>query len=621
MSRLLRTVGPVLALVLAPGFAPAATPKEINDAIVRGAAFLRHQGGGNELGKTALVGLALLESGARVDEPVIKAITAAVREGSYTEIKTYHLTLALLYLDRNADPVDAPLIQMLAARLAFGQTNGGGWTYTCMDQVSKEDEQYLRARLKPAAGVKLEPGKLHPDVVAYMRALEGRQRLAVAGDDNSNTQFGLLGLWAARKHGVPVDRNLDLVVERFIQSQNANTGGWPYTGMNVGMDQGTPSMTCAGLLGLATGVARREERLTKPEKKPDPAPKDKDPPKSNDPFFTPAPKPAEKNPPKRPPDRLDVAVWRGLAGLGVTLVESVRNGRGRLVLAPNGGFGRDDLYFFWSLERVGVVYGLEKIGGIDWYETGAETLVRTQAADGSWGNAGYDANVNTAFALLFLTRSNVVKDLSQKIQRTTTDSELRASTVPNPGADPKNAPMVGEVPARPADPMTRPDRPDLPVPVEDESAKLANELIQSPPAKWSDKLAELRDKRGGDYTRALVLAIPKLEGDRKKQAREALSERLTRMSPETLREMMKATDPELRRAAVLAAAMKDDKSHVPDLINRIEKDDDESVVRAARAGLKSLSGGQDFGPAPGATKADRDAAAKAWRDWWAKQKQ
>jgi HEAT repeat protein len=91
------------------------------------------------------------------------------------------------------------------------------------------------------------------------------------------------------------------------------------------------------------------------------------------------------------------------------------------------------------------------------------------------------------------------------------------------------------------------------------------------------------------------------------------------MTPETLREMMKNDDAELRRAAVLAAAMKDDKAHVPDLIARLA-DDDELVVRAARAGLKSLSDGRDFGPPPGATRLQRETSAKAWREWWAGRK-
>ncbi|MBY0513325.1 MAG: HEAT repeat domain-containing protein, partial [Gemmataceae bacterium] len=181
-----------------------------------------------------------------------------------------------------------------------------------------------------------------------------------------------------------------------------------------------------------------------------------------------------------------------------------------------------------------------------------------------------------------------------------------------PAAEPKTT--AADVPANPG-----PARPLLPLPVESESGRLAADLIGARPADWEKKLAALRDAKGGDNTQALVLAIPRLDGDRKKEAREALAERLTRMTPDTLRAMMTADDPELRRGAVLAAAMKDDKAHVPDLIDRL-LDDDDLVVRAARAGLKSLSGGKDFGPQPGATRLERDTAAKGWRQWWAAQK-
>ena len=43
-------------------------------------------------------------------------------------------------------------------------------------------------------------------------------------------------------------------------------------------------------------------------------------------------------------------------------------------------------------------------------------------------------------------------------------------------------------------------------------------------------------------------------------------------------------------------------------------------MRAARASLKSLSGGKDFGPEAIFTKLDRDAAVEEWTAWWARQK-
>ena len=272
--------------------------------------------------------------------------------------------------------------------------------------------------------------------------------------------------------------------------------------------------------------------------------------------------------------------------------------------------GGDEMYFWWSVERVGVLYGREKIAGADWYGIGSDLLVRKQAGDGSW-SGGHGTDVSTSFAILFLTKANIARDLSSKIKPGGT--ELRAGAGPGAPVAPSNTTTT-----KPATPDLNPGPGPLPTPVANEASRLAASLVSVPTAEWSRALARVRDAKGGDYTKALAVAIPQLDGDRKKDARGALAERLTRMTADTLRGLMKGDDPELRRGAALAAAMKDDKSHVPDLIDRLT-DDEDSVVRAAKAGLKSLTG-QDFGPPPGAAKADRKAAADTWRAWWAKQK-
>ena len=111
-------------------------------------------------------------------------------------------------------------------------------------------------------------------------------------DDNSITQFALLALWVARKHGVPVEDALERIEKRFLFTQNPQNGGWPYSGQ---IGNGSPSMTCAGLLGLSTAVARREERLiAAPVRKVEPKSPTKSDRKSDDPFFDPPPRPAPK---------------------------------------------------------------------------------------------------------------------------------------------------------------------------------------------------------------------------------------------------------------------------------------------------------------------------------------
>jgi hypothetical protein len=575
--------------------------------------------GGYGIGPTCLAGLALLEAKVPVNDPAIKTITELVRDAAYREGKTYQVALCLMYLDRFGDPADVPLIQALAMRLLVAQTPAGGWGYTCVASVPPDDEKRLRALKadQPA-------GKLHPEIEKYGQALAAarnqaggpeRDRIGFM-DDNSNTQFAILAIWMARKHGVPVENALDLIEKRFMGAQDGQTGNWSYSGSTVpgAAAYASPAMYCAGLIGMATAVARREERRLKTDPpagaKPDPKPKPDT--KPGDPFYNPpaGTKPEPKPTDKRPADARDKVVQLAFAGLGQTIADQIRSGKG-LLIANSTGHGNGDLYFLWSLERVGVVYGVDKIGGFDWYDVGSTALVRSQSPDGTWNLGTYGTEVGTSFAVLFLCRSNLARDLSSKVQKDPTSTEMRA------GAGPSAADLL---PNRPTPVGTPPVLPplDLPNPTGDEAITLAVQMLKAPDADWAKLLSAARDAKGPTYTRALVVTATNTDGARKKAAREALSERLCRMSAATLRTMLKANEAELRRGAALACAMKDDRAHVPDLIDALA-DKDDSVVRAAKAGLKSLTG-KDFGPASGASAEQKAAALAQWREWYAKEK-
>jgi HEAT repeat protein len=150
---------------------------------------------------------------------------------------------------------------------------------------------------------------------------------------------------------------------------------------------------------------------------------------------------------------------------------------------------------------------------------------------------------------------------------------------------------------------------------------LADALIAADGAERGALVAKYRDTRGVEYTDALARAIPKLTGEARAQARDALAKRAGRFTPNTLNAMMAERDPELRRAAALAAGDKgrDRLADLAESLVRLTADDDSQVAQAARASLKALSG-EDFGPEPGASTADRTRALTAWQNWWTKQK-
>ncbi len=85
-----------------------------------------------------------------------------------------------------------------------------------------------------------------------------------------------------------------------------------------------------------------------------------------------------------------------------------------------GPKGKLNLYFLWSVERVGVLYNLKTIGGKDWYRWGVDLLLPAQNRDGSWtgrGNGGTAPVIDTSMALLFLKRSDLLPDLRETLQK------------------------------------------------------------------------------------------------------------------------------------------------------------------------------------------------------------
>ena len=74
-----------------------------------------------------------------------------------------------------------------------------------------------------------------------------------------------------------------------------------------------------------------------------------------------------------------------------------------------------DYYFLWCLERVGVIYDVNQIGGKDWYGWGSDVIVQNQNPGGFWQDKHGDV-CDTCFAILFLTRANLAKDLTESIR-------------------------------------------------------------------------------------------------------------------------------------------------------------------------------------------------------------
>jgi hypothetical protein len=395
----------------------AAEQLRVDRAIADGAWYLRDNalkegGWGNllpenqapvEVGYACLPALALLECGVPPGDPVIQAAAKVVRakiDQLNPTYDNYQRALAVLFLDRLDDKRDTELIQYLAVSLMLGQhPSGGAWTYRCPVPDRKLVPQLLRVLKDPkdvyASGApKKQDEALYKNLQDEKQFMGAWRKLALDGGDyippawdNSNTQFALLALWVAQRHGVAIERTIALAEHHFRTTQMSLStdrdhnnlslaGSWPYDPNGADGFRNSsrwPTMTCAGLLALAEAHGVTKD-------------------------------PKERN--QKPLD--DPAIQKGLAMLARE-IDRPKESR-----AP-------DYYFLWSLERVGVLFDLPKIGGKDWYAWGCNVLLPLQQKNGSWGDGAYYGSadnplLSTSFVLLFLKQANLVKSLTEKLQ-------------------------------------------------------------------------------------------------------------------------------------------------------------------------------------------------------------
>jgi hypothetical protein len=457
---------------------PRETQEEVNKAIERGVAFLKK----NQLATgawenrhliayAALPALTLLECGVPASDPRISKAANLVRgqiKSAPRGSATYELSLALLFLDRLGDPKDQKIIRGIALRLVAGQSADGGWSYQLPVLTPAEEnqlEQFLEKtrpadldrmvqladgrRLDPIAivppeqrpleGVVQGPGsgsrsgsvvtqpskpsatiplpagksterkkplteeearkaatKLPPRLRTIPAVVEAttpaKEPKPTFGSDNSNTQFAALALWTASRYGLPLERSLGALAKRSRRTQ-ADDGSWGY--LPIKNHRASPAMTGSGLIGLAVGHGLHTEAKKI---------KDDQVEKGIRALATHIGKPLGAD------RKVRVAPGRG-----------VRRGRPGVVARPPVVRARTsiNLYFLWTLERVGVIYNLRKMDEKDWYGWGAELLLDAQKPDGFWQEGGYpgaEKMLDTCLALLFLRRANFSTDLTTKLQ-------------------------------------------------------------------------------------------------------------------------------------------------------------------------------------------------------------
>lgn len=288
----------------------------------------------------------------------------------------------------------------------------------------------------------------------YYTGYKGRQEMVARGDlaNLSTTQFAGLGLWAGDRIGARTPFLTWREHLRALCRYQLPTGSWSYAPRYVEGKvaartiDGYPNGTFMGAANFMLALSAVGDRLRiEPELK----------------------------------ERVAITRTRALQALH-------RDGRAVLGSLRGNPFGKGWSYTGWSyyglyaLEKAALFWNLKELGGVPWYQTGAEVLLDIQNEDGGWGRARVPTSrtrwvaksdtISSCFALLFLLRSS-------RTYHPTTPRDV----------DAKKGPATGKGPSKPeAKPPPRIPAPaPKPLPVE-----VADELIE--------KLERALRRRGTD---------------------------------------------------------------------------------------------------------------------------
>jgi hypothetical protein len=229
----------------------------------------------------------------------------------------------------------------------------GFYTYGITSPTTSKDGEF---------GKDFKPNKIHPS--------------AAKAYDRSNSQYGVLGMWALAEVGGEVPTWYWRIEDAAWKKAQLRDGAWNYHSGGEEGGEPRPSMTAAGIATLfitqdytlsedwsrCSGGVRSEE------------------------------------------------IERGLAWMDRNIDKALLTG---------------NYYTMYGIERIGTASGRKYFGKKDWYQLGAEAIVRHQAREGGWGGIP-----NTCFALLFLSRGRAPV-IMNKLQYTIEGADKKASDVWN----------------------------------------------------------------------------------------------------------------------------------------------------------------------------------------------
>jgi hypothetical protein len=324
-----------LALVAPPGAAFAASPKEVNEAIDKGVKYLY------DVQQDANWEMTQARQGDGA------ADVRGRQWGGLTAMATYAL------LASGENPQDPRLVKAINWLLdtEFDGTYAVGLRAQVWQFLPEKHPQRakIKAAIKRDRDILLEGASRNKgDMTGFYGYFPDHE-----GFDLSNSQYGVLGMWAVEQAGAEVSRKYWELQDKIWKEAQNQDGGWGYKPR----DDSKATMAAAG---IATLFITQD-------------------------YLLDLRRDCQGN-------HFNQNIEMGIAWMDRHVNELL------------GG----NFYGMYGVERIGVASGRKYFGNLDWYQVGSDFLVKNQGGDGAWGAEDDNHNArkipNTCFSLYFLTR-------------------------------------------------------------------------------------------------------------------------------------------------------------------------------------------------------------------------
>lgn len=392
-------------LALSVALAQAAPPDQvrIHEAIKKGVEYIKGQDSPSAYNpqdpwhvpdSDELILLTLIHADVPANDPVCDKYLKKSLEGPLA--KTYKVALQAMVLEEIDRATYQGRIAQCAQFLVDNQCKNGQWGYGTPTEavkgiptdgagkdVSTSGEGGAREYGAPANGPREKP-KVTRKIVIRQTRFEGD-----AGD-NSNSQYAALGLRASHDAGVTIPGGTIALARNWWETTivldkdgkrpaiasgpgyGAPPGGWGYRITNNTQPYASMTAGAAGALVIYDFIAGRDWKK----------------------------------------DRL---VQCAMAWMAKNFSVTANMGG-----PSHGGSGPTGwlYYYLYALERLGMLYGTDRIGAADWYAEGAKVLLEAQKPDGSWDVSSYKKPVwDTCFAVLFLKKATRPLVISEDVRK------------------------------------------------------------------------------------------------------------------------------------------------------------------------------------------------------------